>query len=376
MAKTAEQPPTRPPEEPQMFGDPAAVVGRAEGFIARYVVLPAGMPLVLGLWAAGTHLVEAFDGFPYLAVTSPTKRCGKTRLGEVLELICNRPRRAANVSEAVLFRMIENEQPTLIIDEAESLRDKRSERAQAVVALLNAGHRKGAVAYRCQGPNYDVREFKIYCPKVLIAIGGVPETIRDRSIIVQMQRRKPSEQVSRFLPRHVTGTTNELRGRLARAVLERREAIEQVYERLDLDFLEDREAENWAPLFSICSVLAPGRLAELRTAALANRRGKVLIDADDSLRMRLLADLRRILSEGANDTSPTEKKEDAVSSDTLVTEFRKDPEGPWDTLSLNQNKLARLLRPFGISPRQVWISGQNRRGYLLDELEDALARYL
>jgi hypothetical protein len=279
------------------------------------------------------------------------------------------------VSIAVLFRLIENEAPTLIIDEAESLQDKRSERAQAIVALLNAGHRKGAVVYRCQGQNYDVKEFTIYCPKILIAIGGVPETIRDRSIIVPMQRRKPSEQVSRFLFRHVTGTASELKGSLARAVLERREAIEQVFEGLDLDFLEDREAENWAPLFSICSVLAPLRLAELRTTALANRIGKILTDSDDSLRMRLLADLRQVLSKRSQGRSPVQEAE-AVSSDALVTEFRKDPEGPWETLPLNQNKLARFLRPFGISPRQVWISGHNVRGYVLEELEEVLARYL
>src|SRR3990170_1856704 len=137
MAKNGVESPTCLLQERQGLGEPTIVVGRAEGFIARYVVLPEGMPFVLGLWAAGTHLFQAFDAFPYLTVTSPTKRCGKTRLGEVLGLLCNRPRRAANVSEAVLFRMVENEEPTLIIDEAEALRDKRSERGQAIVGLLN-----------------------------------------------------------------------------------------------------------------------------------------------------------------------------------------------------------------------------------------------
>lgn len=95
-----------------------------EGFLHRFVVLPAHTALPLALWAIATYTFESFDAFPYLAITSPTKRCGKTRLLECLELLAHEARRASNPSEAALFRMIEKYKPTLLLDEAETLNGK------------------------------------------------------------------------------------------------------------------------------------------------------------------------------------------------------------------------------------------------------------
>ena len=83
------------------------VVGLLEEFIVRYVVLPQGMPFVLTLWIIGTHLFEVFDAFPYLCVTSPVKRSGKTRLAEILELLCPRALNSVNITEAALFRTVD-----------------------------------------------------------------------------------------------------------------------------------------------------------------------------------------------------------------------------------------------------------------------------
>lgn len=71
----------------------AALLRDTEKFIARFVILPKGALLPLALWAVATHLFSIFDCFPYLAVVSPARRCGKTRLLEVLGL-CARSRSA------------------------------------------------------------------------------------------------------------------------------------------------------------------------------------------------------------------------------------------------------------------------------------------
>ena len=63
-----------------------AIVDKLEENFGRYLAMERGLPFVLALWTLATHAFNCFDAFAYLAITSPTKRCGKTRLGELVEL--------------------------------------------------------------------------------------------------------------------------------------------------------------------------------------------------------------------------------------------------------------------------------------------------
>ncbi len=145
-------------------------------FFRDYLILPTGISFVAALWSIGTFMFDEFDSFPYLSITSPVKRCGKTRFGELLELLSCRPIMSVNMSEAALFRSIDSDQPTIIIDEAESLRNRNSERSQSLLSILQAGFRKGASVPRCVGKSHDVEKFSVYCPKAILAIGNLPDT--------------------------------------------------------------------------------------------------------------------------------------------------------------------------------------------------------
>src|SRR5438067_5138543 len=167
----------------------AALLRRVEEFVAAYVVLPTGARLVSVLWAIATWLAEHFDAFPYLCFSSPLPRCGKTRAIEILELLVRRPWRGTTPSEAALFRFLKT-MPTLLLDEVEILSLKnRSERAQAMVAILNVGYRKGATVLRCDGDGHKVARFPGYSPKALCVVGNLPPTLGHRSIVISMQRR-------------------------------------------------------------------------------------------------------------------------------------------------------------------------------------------
>src|SRR6266853_2617138 len=78
-----------------------------ESTFRKYLALDAGLPIVLALWTLATHVFECFDAFPYLAITSPTKRCGKTRLAEIIEMFSNNGLRTVGATSAVLFRTIQ-----------------------------------------------------------------------------------------------------------------------------------------------------------------------------------------------------------------------------------------------------------------------------
>jgi hypothetical protein len=367
--EAAEAPPSSdtagvPPE------DGPTLIRGVEHFISRFVVLPSQARLPVALWTIGTHLFDSFETFPYLALLSPEKACGKTRTTEVLELIVAEPVRAVCISEAALFRLIEERKPTLILDEAEVLTGK-GERAEAVRALLNAGNRSGALVPRCVGNSHELRMFNVYCPKIVCAIRVCPETIRDRSLDVSMQRKKPTDLIERYIRRRIKPEGEALRKRLEQWTEVSRKAIVAAYERLDVDFLSDRELENFESLLAILTVGDPSRLGELRSAAESLASGKVEAAKDESLSLRLLADIRDVWPEGQT----------RILTRNLLGFLKAVPEAPWaEDFLLNERKLARFLAPYGVHPGDVredaGAGGENGKGYKIEEFEDVFSIYL
>ena len=353
------------------FWEPARARGdtllrQLENFVARFLILPEGSVFPLAAWVMATFIFDSFGAFPYLCVLSPTKQCGKTRLTEVVCLLAANAYRTVGVSEAALFRLIEQSAPTLILDEAEALTGK-SDRAEAIRALLNAGNRRNITVPRCQGNSHELKLFSIYCPKVIVAIGNCPDTIRDRSIVLMMQRRKPGEQVERFLARRVEPEAQALKGELESFIGRHKGQIERAYETLDLHFLQDRDAEAWEPLFAVLKVADPSRWDELRCSAVKLTGDKAASDIDDNLALRLLADLDAIWPES----------QAAAFTVDLIPILKDIEDAPWQSeVDLNPRKLARFLRPFGVEPKQVRVGDRTAKGYDLEELEAAFARYL
>jgi hypothetical protein len=348
--------------------DGAALVQDIESFLTRFVILPPHTVCPLALWALMTHIFDSFDSVPYLVISSPAPRCGKTRLLECLELAVSAPRRVSNISEAALFRIIEKLSPTLLLDEAETLSGK-SDRAEYLRQILNAGNRRGAVVTRCvgQGANLDAQDFSVFCPKVLAGIGNFPPTIADRAIFIAIQRRKDCEKVERFLYRTVEPVGKALNERVTAFVTQRREEISAAYEAAELGFVSDRDAEAWAPLFAILSVAAPKRLPELRTCAERLTHSKGANAEDDSLTLRLLADIREVWSESESKIFTTE----------LLQRLKKIEDSAWASDErFDGRRLSRLLRPFGITAATVRIGAETRKGYTREDAGAAFARYL
>ena len=62
--------------------------------------------------------------------------------------------------------------------------------------MLNAGHRKGAVAGRCvvRGKIVETEELPAYCAVAIAGLDDLPDTLMSRSVVVRMRRRAPSER--------------------------------------------------------------------------------------------------------------------------------------------------------------------------------------
>jgi Protein of unknown function (DUF3631) len=347
--------------------DGAVIVRDLEAFFTRYVVLPERTALPLALWVLLTYTFKSFDAVPYLIINSPAPRCGKTRLLECLELVVSSSRRASNISEAALFRIIEKIAPTLLLDEAETLSGK-SERAEYLRQILNAGNRRGALVTRClrQGEN-DAVDFSVFCPKVLAGIGHFPATITDRAIIIPMQRRKDSEEVARFLYKTANPEGAALRDRACQFIGQRKDEVEAAYGKADLDFISDRDAEAWSPLFAILAIADVSRLKELRDSAVRLTQTKISNAEDDNLSLRLLADVRSVWP----------VSEPKIFTGELIQRLKGIEDGHWvSDEKFDGRKLGRFLKPFGVTPATVQIGKDNRKGYYREAVEAAFTRYL
>jgi hypothetical protein len=172
-------------------------------YLRRYIAFPGEHePVAVSLWVAHAWLVEHFDVSPILAATSAEMRSGKTRVLDCLEMLCPRPWRVVQPSEAVLYSMLaKRPAPTLLFDEVDTIFTKRaSERQEGIRAILNAGNQKGTpvARVRMDGRTRSLEELDVYGAKALAGIGELPPTVTDRSVVIRMRRRASDEPIARF----------------------------------------------------------------------------------------------------------------------------------------------------------------------------------
>ena len=116
------------------MSDLAQLLDELATYVRRFVVLTDEQRVALALWIFHTHAFEAAETTPYLSITSAEKRSGKSLLLKVLALLVRNPLPTANISDAALFRVIEQEQPTLLFDEMTPSSDREHATARICAA--------------------------------------------------------------------------------------------------------------------------------------------------------------------------------------------------------------------------------------------------
>ncbi len=131
----------RPSSAPSSTADP----------LTRYVILPsAEAAIAVALWIAATHAQPSWAHAPRLVIRAPEKRCGKSRLLDIVEGTCHAPLITVNASPAAVYRAIGTDvPPTLLVDEADTIfGGKNAEANEDLRGLLNAGHQRNRPAIR------------------------------------------------------------------------------------------------------------------------------------------------------------------------------------------------------------------------------------
>ena len=376
-----DEPEDQPVDPAAADADGAELLDRVHAALTKYVAFhDEHQPVAVTLWTAATHGLSAWQHATRLVITSPTKRCGKSRLLDIIAGLSFKRLLCGDISAAAAYRSIgddDEKTPTLMLDEADvQFGTKRTaEQNEDLRGLFNNGWQRNRPTTRCVGPQQTPTDFDTFAMAALASKGRhLPDTITDRAVNIALDRRTSGQKVARFRIRRDEAPLAALRPQLTawvRASLDTLAAAE-----FELPGVEDRALDAWEPLLAIADAAGGDWPRKARAACRALNAAAV--DADDDLGVLLLADVRQVFKESGHSVLRTAAGDPFLPSATLVGELRAVEESPWadeksDTY-LTVGKLAARLKPFGVKP--VRNSAGNTRGYALSSFRAAFARYL
>lgn len=374
------------PAQPLQAG--AAILADIVAMFRRYVHFRSEAQLTtVGLWTIHTHAIDAADWTPYLDVRSPTKQAGKSVFFDVAALLVNRPLSTVGITAAALFRIIDQQHPTLLLDEADRMFSGDAELRSALIGVLDGGFERDRPIVRSvqAGNDWVAKVFQTFGPKAFAGIGDrLPDTVADRSIRIALRRKLRTEPVEKFRKRRARPVADPLRDRIAgwaQTALPRLEGAEPELP----EGLSDRAYDIWEPLVAIADLAGEGWPERARTAA-TELSGIVRTEDEGTL---LIAHVHEIFKASKVHIAKKSDGSEWIRTEVLLQELVARDDGPWaekwaekvkrdETLGPS-GQLARLLRPFEIQSGKFQTGGRGSpvwRGYNRADFADAFARYL
>jgi uncharacterized protein DUF3631 len=356
-------------------------------YVGRFVSYPSEAAKVAHVaWIAHAYLLPAFYATPRLAILSPEKRSGKTRLLDITKLLVQNPVPMVSPTAASLYTLIGGLEvtPTLLIDEIGRLLERKD--VSDFISIVETGFQPGQTVPRVTlDPVRKVEHFKVYAPLLMAGIdnGRMPDTILDRSIIIRMKRN--IGQRLRYRPRKHAEEGIALGKKLAewaKTVLEKAKTIEPEMP----EALNDREQDKWEPLFivglladhvtdvtNVTSVTDNSRwLSKIKKAAL-ELSGEDKDSDPPSYGLQALRDIRISFDSCLSDVQYLKTRD-------LLDKMHCLEDAPWSDYQygkpLDGKGLAKLLRLYHIGPKPIRSGKDVDKGYYKKDFEDAWQRYL
>ena len=376
------EPPAEPIPAPRatltFTGNPAGLLDEIAKWFRQYLAVPSEHYItVMVLWAAHTWAVEAFYVTPRLIIDSAEPESGKTRCLELFNLVCRAPIFTMNTTIAALYRRLDGEPRTVLLDETDAVFAKgAAQNHEDLRALLNAGYKRGATVDRCigEGGNMVVKEFPAFAPAALAGIyGNMPDTITSRAVTLSMRRRSPDEEIAEFIEEDVLAEAEPLRTLLEAWAADATPKLRGARPVMP-DGVRDRKAEVWRALLAIADAAGgdwPDRARE------ACRYFVLDTTADESsIGVRLLSDLLDIFRNPTTGDVAT-----AVSTERILERLNELEEAPWGNWysrsgkAMDARALAKLLKKYKVKSGTVRIGEETAKGYKRSDLWDPWTRY-
>jgi Protein of unknown function (DUF3631) len=327
--------------------------------ISKYIIMCPEAVTATVLWTMTAWAHEGSTHSPILAAISVEPDSGKSTLLGVLRFLVPKPFVSVEPTGPSVYRTVDREHPTLIIDEADDLFYRKSD----LRAIVNAGWSRGTRIPR-QGRWYDP-----FCPKILGILGKtkLPRTIASRSIILRMWPKKPVEKAEDFAyaddPEFST-----IRRKLARWAADNVSVINELRPPQPPGF-NNRLSANWKSPLQIAQHARGGWPEQARRSAVYLSRTPY----EPSIGVQLLAALRAMFVQNRTE----------ITSEQVVQELLADPDSQWHEYRsrspITKSQLAALLKDFEIRPVVIHPTKRadfSRHGYRAAQFEDAFARFL
>lgn len=343
-------------------------------------------PAALALWTMATWFIDSIDFAPYLLITAPEKRCGKSQLLSLVAKLSRRPLQAGSMSAPVLFRVAEAYQPTIFIDEVDSFLD----RDEDLKGIIKCGIERGtALAWRMEKDPVTQKQnpvsFDCFGFKALSGIGAqnIEDTITDRCITIELKRKLVKEQLPK-VRNEPAERWQALNAKCARLAADYGERL-RMYQPSMPTQMSDRDADKWAPLIALADLIdgddgLAGTFGKMGTYGNACRAVAVRlsnsVDADEPMAVELLRNIRDVIND---DDESAAVKVKYILSMILTERLNLNKEWRWHEMyrgeGLHPRKLARMLRAFDIRPKKISTEGY-KSGYWKEDFRDPFQRYL
>jgi hypothetical protein len=399
--------------------------------LSRFIILPKWGAETLALWILHTYAFHLRAVSTYIGIESPEKRCGKTTLLSVLSKLVNRPIAAANISPPAFFRVIQDTQPTLLIDEADTFLQGNDE----LRGILNAGYTPDtAIVWRiansqCSASASASSSSSSSEPKIQ-NFSASPQHSTTPSPFIHQSNNPPIQSASPSPSLHHSTTPSDTRptlhtprstrptprpfscwcpkiiasiGRLPDTLadrcivirMHRKTQFEQCDRLRNLDAadlkqdcvrfvaenseriasaqpkipdsLNDRAADIWEPLLALADLAGSDWPERARQAAVALSASS----QENNPIGALLLDI--FIAFQIHET-------DRLFTRTLLETLSVRPNRPWAEMRngkpITDMWLAQQLRPYGIRPKTVWIDENHAKGYFQEDFADIFRRYI
>jgi len=237
----------------------------------RYLVLHhPEAKTAMALWPCFAWVHDIATHSPILAITSADADSGKTIASQILAKLTPRAHLLSEPSAASVYHIVEDEQPTLIVDDA----DRLLARFPNLAHIVNTAWQRGAKVSR-----YDSRArrnvyYDVFYPKVLNGIDLLlhlrPAT-RTRCITITLKPKLASEKVISFRFADNDEQFVTLQRKLMRWSMDNKAALKQAKPAMPKGYsakLTNRLEENWALLFAIADLAGAEWGKRARTASL------------------------------------------------------------------------------------------------------------
>jgi hypothetical protein len=326
---------------------------------------------LLALWIIGTYFHRLFSAYPYIHLNG-NAGTGKTKCLSFIALLAFNGELSVNNTPSYMIRVIHNNHATTCIDEVEKLDRAKDEDSKTILAMLNAGYKKGSYVGKSEqtrgGKNWEPKRFEAYSPKVLAGIRNLEHTLTSRCIPLIMVK-SSNQSVVNTEVNEEDDSWQEVRNNLYRVTLEHYTFVKQYYLNITDHDLLGRPWELWKPILALAQAINVHVYNQMKELAVETESHKKDMEGDISSAPRLMQALLELLNRDLLD-------EKFYTTEEIYVHLGEFDEEEYDWLKKPENKtkrgrwLGNELRRAGVvsgKAQQKKVEGKNTKGYSLNK---------